>query len=221
MELKRIGALVIGQSPRPDLVDPLVSALPAGCKVLQAGALDGLTTDDLPTGIAGAYPLTTRMFDGALVMVDETFLIPKLQQALTRLEAQDVAATILLCAGTFSGLHGNKPLYKPFTLARDILKTLGIHRIGLIVPIPEQAEPIQQRWTTAGFWTTIQTADICAQDEPFYPDFLELTEANELEAVVLDYVGHPTWAVEQLQAFAPVPVIDLGQLTIRTLAATL
>ena len=47
MSIKRIGALVIGQSPRPDLVAPLVQLLP-DCEIRQAGALDGLTPEDLP-----------------------------------------------------------------------------------------------------------------------------------------------------------------------------
>ena len=79
MTEKVIGALTIGQSPRPDLVGPLNDRLPEGCQIIQAGALDGLTAASLPPIDDTTYPLTTRMRDGSLVMVEESFLATRLR----------------------------------------------------------------------------------------------------------------------------------------------
>lgn len=221
-KLKTIGALTIGQSPRPDLVSPLISQLPDNCQIVQAGALDGLTLASLPAfHDDGAYPLTTRLQDGRLVMVEEAFLTQKLQQAVDHLEGQGVAATILLCAGTFAELKGTRPLFKPFFIVRDLLHLLGYNRIGLIAPIKEQEAPIRKRWQAAGFQTTVWTADLTHQDAQFNHHLQMQIEANQLECMVLDYVGHPLANVRQLQETAVIPLIDLGQLTITFLAAIL
>jgi protein AroM len=220
MSRKRIGALLIGQSPRPDLVDPLSQLLPE-LEILQGGALDGLTLEDLPDSAMGAYPLVTKMNDGMLVMLEEAFIAPKLQKALTRLENSGVIATILMCAGTFSNLRGSRPLFKPFSIGCDWLATLRIKTIGLISPVLEQEEPIRERWLSLGYETVVWTADLGNQDSGFKQGLDERIKTDRLECIVLDYVGHPPAQVLELQKSIAIPVIDLGSITMRVLASTL
>ncbi len=229
MTHKLIGALVIGQSSRPDLVSPLINQLPKNCQIIQVGALDGLTKAFLPPVHDGTYPLTTRMRDGSLVMVEEAFLASKLQDAVDQLEAKGVIATILLCAGTFAELKGTRPLFKPFATGRNVLNSLGLNRIGLISPIKEQEAPIRQRWQAAGFQPTVWTADLAQQDKQFVQQLNEQIEVNHLQCIVLDYVGHPASQVAELRKTAcsikgvgaVIPLLDLGQLTIAALSAVL
>jgi len=221
MTHKPIGALTIGQSPRPDLVAPLIDWLPKNCQIIQAGALDGLTKASLPPVHDGTYPLTTRMRDGSLVMIEESFLVAKLQQTLDQLEEQGVIVTILLCAGTFSKLKGTRPLVNPFSIGRTVLHSLGLTKIGLIAPIKEQEAPIRQRWLAAGFQPTVWTADLAQQGNQFSQQLNEQIETNHLECIVLDYVGHPTVQVAKLRKTAVIPLIDLGQLAIATLSSLL
>lgn len=218
---RRIGALTIGQSPRPDLIAPLASLLPDNCDILQAGALDGLTQDELPGGTHGPYPLVTRMKNGATVMVDESFIAPRLQTALDSLEANDVLATLLLCAGTFWSLQAARPLYKPFKLACNLLETLHFRSIGLIVPVVEQETPVRERWEGLGWKTTIWTDDLEKQDRAFHRRLNAHIHASELDCIVLDYVGHPSEQITRLQGSIDLPVIDLGHLAMVTLANTL
>ncbi len=221
MTYKKIGVLTIGQSPRPDLVSPLIEQLPENCNIIQRGALDGLTNASLPAIHDATYPLTTRMRDGSLVMIEEAFLATRLQQALNELEATGVTATILLCAGTFAELKGASPLFKPFVIGRSMLNSLDLKRIGLIAPIKEQETPIRQRWLAAGFLPTVWTADLAQQDKTFTQQLREQIEANQLQCIVLDYVGHPTSQVAQLRKKIVIPLIDLGQLVIAALSSVL
>ena len=221
MTYKKIGVLTIGQSPRPDLVSPLIQQLPEGCDLIQIGALDGLTKTSLPPIDDATYPLTTRMRDGSLVMIEEAFLATRLQQVLNELEAIGVTATILLCAGTFAGLKGTRPLFKPFVVGRRVLDTLGLNRIGLIAPIKEQEIPIRQRWQAAGFQPTVWTANLALQDKTFSQQLHEQIEANQLQCIVLDYVGHPVSQVAELRKKIVIPLIDLGQLAISALLGVL
>jgi hypothetical protein len=221
MAQKKIGALIIGQLPRPDLIEPLAQWLPTGCQLLPAGALDDLEETALPDGAASAYPLTTRLRDGRLVQISESFIAPHLQRKLDQLEAAGVCANLLLCAGTFASLRGQRPLFKPFALAQMLLHQLGWHSIGFIAPMAAQEQPIRQRWLAAGFQPTVWTADLTRQDEAFYQQLQHYISGHRLECVVLDYVGHPSSRVAQLQAAAGRPVLDLGQLAVASLACTL
>ena len=220
MPTKRIGALVIGQSPRPDLVAPLVQLLPA-CEILQAGALDSLTLEDLPDTTDATYPLVTRMSNGTLVMVNEGYITPKLQESLNWLETEGVTATILLCAGTFANLQGNQPLFKPFNIGCGVFAALHMKSIGLIAPIEEQEAPIQQRWESIGSKATVWTADLGNQDQEFCQQLAKNIQANGLDCIVLDYVGHPIEQVTKLQKSIEIPVIDLGYLTMIMLTNTI
>jgi protein AroM len=218
---RRIGALTIGQSPRPDLISPLASLLPHNCEILQVGALDGLTQNDLPGGTYGTYPLVTRMKNGATVMVDESFIAPRLQMALDFLEANGAVTTLLLCAGTFSDLQATRPLYKPFKVACSLLDALDFRSIGLIAPVVEQETPIRERWEIMGWEPTVWTANLGEQDQAFHRCLNTHIRANKLDCIVLDYVGHPLEQVTQLQESIDLPIIDLGYLAMVTLANTL
>lgn len=213
---KKIGALVIGQTPRPDLVEPLQKMI-SGVEIKTMGALDGLALTDLPDASHASYPLSTKMA-GKSVVVAEDFLVPRLQLALNQLEAEDVVATILLCAGTFANLRGKLPLIKPFDTAVSLIHTLNLKRLGFIAPFPQQEAPIRQRWVAIGVQTTVWTANIHQQDNSFQSQLEQQIEENDLQAIVLDYVGHPITAVRKLQKNIPIPVIDLGMLASKTLA---
>jgi protein AroM len=216
---KRIGALTIGQSPRPDLVSPLKQLMP-DCEIIQAGALDGFSSAELPDVSEAAYPLATQMQNGEIVKVDESFISSKLQHAQDRLETKGIAATLLLCAGTFPDLHGACPIYKPFNIACSALKALNMKSIGLITPIPGQEVPLRQRWESLGWKTTVWTADLEDQTQAFHQELNTRINQYELDCIVLDYFGHPLAQVVQLQRSIKQPVIDLGYLSMVILANT-
>ena len=216
---KRIGALTIGQSPRPDLVSPLAQLMP-DCEIVQAGALDGLTPEELPDISRVAYPLETRMGNDELVMVDQDFIAPRLQQAQDRLDSTGVAATLLLCAGTFANLHSTQSVYKPFDIACGVLNALNMKSIGLITPVREQETPIRRRWESKGWEPEVWTADLGVQDGAFHQQLSDRIDEYELDCIVLDYVGHPLEQVVQLQRSIKQPVIDLGYLAMTVLAST-
>lgn len=211
----QIGALLIGQSPRADLVDPLRLAIPQA-DILEFGALDGLHGADLAQVETGAYPLTTRLRDGTGVTVAEAFLEPRLQAALVAAEAKGVDAAILLCAGSFAKLHSAKPLFKPFELGRTVLQNLGVQRLGLLCPIPEQEPPIGARWRANGF--TVRTYSAPPSPHNAALQRWMVQNGSQFDCLVLDYVGHPPETAAQMQQEFSLPVLDLGQLAIQALA---
>lgn len=211
-----VGLLTIGQSPRADLSAPLRVMRP-DLHYVEAGALDGLSEDDLPVS-TGAYPLQTRLRNGSQVTVDLAALEPLLQHALERLEDQGVVATMLMCAGTFDALAGTRPLLKPFALVRDGLHTAGIGRIGVVAPFAEQVAAIRARWLGAGFDVVIDTAPLADDQGVNLLLSTWLQGSSPVQAIVLDYVGHDPVLVKQLQARYHLPIFDLGLTTMALFA---
>ena len=205
----RIGAVTIGQAPRPDLVEPLLDRAAGTIEVLQVGALDGLTIDQLPApasrhgrGGQPGYPLTTRLRDGTPVTLDEADLAPLVQQAVDRAEDAGTEVVLLLCAGGFLDVAARGTLIRPFDAAVARLHELGAGALAVVVPYPGQADPARRKWEAAGFRATVVVG---------HPADLTLpADTGTLDAVVLDYVGHPSRDVEALRERTELPVVDLG-----------
>ena len=212
-----VGVLVIGQTPRHDLVNPLQETIPNARLVIE-GALDGLQSDDLPAH-QSTYPLMTRMRSGDVVIVEESFLEGRLQAAVQRLEVAGVEAIILLCAGTFETVRSKLPLIKPFDVGRELFAQHRYSSLGFITPVADQIKPIQSRWVNGGVRPAVWCASLDKLDQAFQKELQLYIEKEALEAVVLDYVGHPREQVDQLRKLSPIPVFDLGQLAIEMVVA--
>jgi protein AroM len=203
-----IGAVTIGQAPRPDLLEPLVTRAGTHVEIVEVGALDGTSPGELAVAAgrtgreAGSYPLTTRLRDGSLVTLDESDLAPLVQGAIDLGEGRGAAVTLLLCAGGFATARARGTLVRPFDAAIEQLRALGARRIAVVVPYPGQSSPSQEKWTSAGFEPTVLVGD---------PSAVAIPDDRPIGAIVLDYVGHPAAAVAQLREGASAPVVDLGE----------
>lgn len=217
----RIGALSIGQSPRPDLLEPLQQMLP-DYKLVERGALDDLTESDLSGADQAQYPLGTRMRDGKVVMVDEAFLSPLVQNAVDWLEAHGVVATILLCAGPFAAVHSNRPLFNPFDIACSSLHSLGIRQIGVVCPVAAQRFATERKWLEKGFMPTVWVVSPDSSGEQMGRQLArEIGDASDLQCLVLDYVGYTRKQLNSVQSAVSLPVLDLGYFTVSMMAPVL
>jgi hypothetical protein len=213
--------VTIGQSPRRDLVAPFAELRP-DVELVEAGALDGFTLERLPVAaVGGDRPLTTRMRDGSVVTLDEWVLAPLVQEAVGRVERRGVAATLLLCAGPFPTVRGERPLVKPFGLTVAILRSIGAERVGVIVPIEGQRIPAERAFIEAGLQPVVWVATI-EHAARHLASWIEESRDGDPQVghVVLDYVGHSRAAVAGLQRAATVPVLDLGLVAAAALAAS-
>ncbi|MFT4605207.1 MAG: protein AroM [Rhodothermales bacterium] len=200
----RIGALVIGQTPRPDL--ETVLGVPAD---FVRGALDLPGALPVPPpGDEPVFPLRTRLSDGRIVVVDEPHLSPRLQQHIDDLEREGASVIALLCAGPFRSLRSSVPLLHPFRLAVAALENMGLHRLLVLVPIEAQRQPAEVKWRGAGFAVDVWVFPPQVED---LAEFIQ-RHAGLAQAVVFDYVGMPETALDAVRKSIAVPVIDLGHL---------
>lgn len=219
MNRKPIGILLIGQTPRADLM-ALLHRLAHACDLLPRGALDALEAGDLPDASGGSYPLVTRLRDGTQVTVDEAFLSPLLQEAIEALEREGVMALLLLCAGPFPMLTSTRPLIRPFQLAAGMLRSVGRARVGIVVPTDDQRVPSERKWTEAGLkpvvWSIAEKPAVLSLERWLAA---RASEHTDLSVLVFDYVGYPLDAVQRVQTQVGLPVMDLGHLAVAALEA--
>jgi protein AroM len=150
-----IGIVTIGQSPRPDkLADDIQRVLGPDVTVVERGALDGFTTEDLNelAPRPGDYRLITKLRDGGSVEIGKTPILPILQNHITDLEdSADVEATLLMCTGSFPPFDHKRPLLLPQeALYGAVAGFAGSRTIGALIPLESQSEQAQDKWRDFG-----------------------------------------------------------------------
>ncbi len=101
--MKKIGMLTIGQSPRDDILPGLKEILGKNVEIVEAGALDGKTMEDvkkIPLRVED-YILVSRMRDGTEIKITKKYILPLMQEKLDLLESQGIRLTVVMCTGNF------------------------------------------------------------------------------------------------------------------------
>jgi protein AroM len=147
--LPRIGLITIGQSPRDDIVPEMIAQLGREVDVIQAGAIDGLTLEqvmELAPRDDEAWAVS-RMQDGYEVKLAKRELVPRMQQRVDELEAQGVELIVPLCASDWSALRCNVPFINPgkalLPIVHAMLRPSGT--LGMISPTEAQAKLAEAR----------------------------------------------------------------------------
>lgn len=79
------GAITVGQSPRVDLIPEIQPILGDSVEIIQAGALDGLSKEEIAKFVPrpGENVLVSRLTDGTSATFGESYILPRLRFALT------------------------------------------------------------------------------------------------------------------------------------------
>ncbi|WP_447928108.1 AroM family protein [Vreelandella sp. EE27] len=153
----RLGIVTIGQAPRTDLHEDLATLLAEHIEVIERGALDELTLEE----VEHRYPipeqaqvLVSRMRDGRQVTIAEQDLEPLLDTAIRAMaEDERVDAIVVLCTGELPDYRELPvPVLSPKRLVRHGLQALFPRgKLLVMTPEPRQMAYAQARWEEAGF----------------------------------------------------------------------
>jgi len=142
--LDHITFITLGQTPRSDLVPDIVDALPRAIETTEFGALDGLEPGEVEELAPDAtdHALVTRLRDGGEVVLGKRWLVRRIQAFLDSTSPGPNEASVLLCTGDFSALHGPGLFLDGQHLVDHGVEALchGALTIGLILPIARQLE---------------------------------------------------------------------------------
>lgn len=131
--------LTIGQAPRPDVVPEIVGfvgSAAAEMRVVEAGALDGLSREEIRSGAPGPgeMPLVSRLRSGEEVIVGERFVEKRLAALVEQVPEGDLAA--ILCTGPFAGIPERPGLVKAGPVFDQALRAACFAggAVGMLIP---------------------------------------------------------------------------------------
>jgi protein AroM len=186
-----LGLVTIGQSPRDDVMPQMVPFLPGDLDLRQVGALDGLTHEEI-LGLAPGpddYVLHTRLRDGASVTIGREGVVPRVQACIDELEDEGANPIILLCTGEFPELHSRRLLIEPDRLLVNVVRGVGVRRLGVMVPLPSQIGELTEKWDDIDVSVTFAAASPYADEDEVTHAAGEL-RGHELDLVVMDCIGY-------------------------------
>lgn len=215
-----LGTVTIGQSPRVDLIPEMKSIIGGEIDVIEAGALDGLSLDEveLLRPEAGDYVLVTRMADGTAVKIAEKHIVPRMQDAIDGLVRRGAQTIALVCTGEFPHFDCERLIVRPqrvlFNVASSVAAGL---RLGVILPDGDQIPQARNRWAAAGSELRFEPAS------PYGPvECVELAAGNlsrwGAQVVVMDCMGYTLAMKEMVRRITGRPVILARSILARVLA---
>lgn len=206
----KIGALTIGQSPRVDVSPEFEAALGLKADILQAGALDGLSLDEVKKLAPGDsdYILVTRMRDGTEVTIAEHHIIGRMKEQIRNLERQGVETIVIFCTGEFPELESKCPILKPDVLLRHLVPgILNKGRLGVMLPSISQTKNMASKWVKTGLEIVMDAASpYSGKDGDFIAAAARLAE-KDVDLIVLDCIGFNVHMKELIMKESGKPVI--------------
>ena len=156
--MAKLGAMVIGQSPRHDIEAEIRTATGDGMDIDLRGALDGLDRQQINAipPQSDADTLFTRLPSGDAVTISKKAVMAHGEDQLKRLVAAGYDVTMILCTGEFPGWSDRFRVVYPSRVLRNLVTALQPDGpIGVFTPLPEQAAKTEARWRDAGLDPTV------------------------------------------------------------------
>lgn len=186
-----LGLVTIGQSPRDDVVPQMKPLLRDVLDIRQMGALDSLNHKQI-LDLApdpGDYVLHTRLRDGSSVTIGRKRIVSLVQACIDHLEEGGANPILLLCTGEFPELRSKGLLIGPDRLLLNVVRGLGVRRLGVMVPLPSQVGELTEKWGEIDVEVTCSAASPYAEQDQVSAAAGELA-GHELDLVVMDCMGY-------------------------------
>lgn len=137
----KIGVVTIGQSPRPDVIGEMERILGEGYELLEKGALDDYTLEDVnKIKIDPEHGLlVTRMRDGTEIKITHEVVNPIIQKRIAELEKEGVEIILLVCTGRFPEFKSKVLVVQPSNIIRGVTRAaIRKGRMASILPSMQQ-----------------------------------------------------------------------------------
>lgn len=190
----KIGAVTIGQAPRIDVTADILRIFDDSLELVQAGGLDGLTKEEIAAFAPGKddYVLVSRLQDGSSVTFAERYILPRLQEAITKMEEDGCSLIMMFCTGSFPETLSTRkiPMIYPCELLNRLVPLMTKKSsIICMTPSPLQTEQCENKWRN-------YVREVKAIAASPYGEWEALEQAAEqirdMEAdlIVLDCIGY-------------------------------
>lgn len=152
--MKKIGFITIGEAPRRDIMKDIEPLLSDQLEILQAGALDNLTMEQIKelAPDKGDTVLVSSLQNGISVEMAEEKILNRLQECIRNLEDKGAEGIMFLCTGDFGDTFSSKvPVVYPNKLMYAVVQALCTDgKLNVLVPDAEQVEEAEKQWSRDG-----------------------------------------------------------------------
>lgn len=222
---RKLGAITIGQSPRVDVIPEMLPYLGENVEVIQAGALDGLTYEEIlqfePE--KDDYVLVSKLRDGRSVKFAERYILPRLQACIDRLESEGVDVILFICTGVFPDIFASsKPILYPQKILHGVTPNLvDKGKLAVITPDKDQVLQSQKKWSETGVDVVVVNGSPYAKDDELAKAIDELKKYKDLDIIVMDCIGYNQGMKNRVSEETGVPVILARAIVARVLGEIL
>jgi protein AroM len=150
---RTLGVITIGQAPRDDIAALFAEHAPPGTKVILRGALDGLSDAEVDAvrPESGGDTLYSRLRGGRDVKISKKAVIARSPAVLAKLREDGCDAIVYACTGDFPPMDGDENVLFPSRVLNGLaVGLLPRGRLGLLIPLAEQAEKLGAKWARPG-----------------------------------------------------------------------
>jgi len=199
--------ITIGQSPRTDIMEDMLKILPSNVKILEAGALDDLSLEEIRTNLSPRSketPFVTRLRDGSEVKISKTKILSLMQSKIKYLESLGVELIAILCSGEFPEFSSDVPILYPDKILKGIASGVQYKGVSAVfIPAKEQIEYAKNKWSKY-----IKDPEVIAIS-PYtskYEDFTKLGRELASKGVgflIMDCMGYTMTQKELIKKVAP------------------
>ena len=222
--MTKVGLITVGQAPRSDVVPDMAAMLGGDVEIVEAGALDGLSRDQ----IAALVPegddeiLVTRLADGSSVFVGKSHMIPRVEARIAALENEGVVLNVLLCTGAFPRLAARRPFLEPQQLLLGLLRaTTFSGRLGVLTPSERHVPQTTARWRDSGFDAHVVPLSPYEESDPAAVRRAgDSLRAGHVGLVVMDCIGFRRKTRDEIASLTGAPTL-LANLLVARVAAEL
>jgi protein AroM len=221
VEMKKIGMLTVGQSPRVDIIPNMKQIIGDQVTLIERGALDNLSKEEICSLAPekGVPAIISRLADGSSVVVAKKKLIDKVQLKINEFSEEGVELIVILCTGPLPGLKSNCLLVEAEKVVFQWVSALlhGQGTLGVLTPLPEQKNEICDAFSDVATRTVVASAD------PYGP-ISEVVQAGEtfskngVDLILMDCMGYRNEHRSALKTICHKPILLSHAMVARTIA---
>ncbi len=216
--MKKIGMLTIGQSPRKDIIASLMKILGEGYEVVEAGALDDYTLEDVKRIRLKPedHILVSRMRDGTEIKITKKHILPLMQKRLDWIEARGVRLTIVMCTGKFPHFKSKGLVVTPSEILKGVIKgSLKQGKLGVVYPALEQKQYAMKDFGRKG--VEIYADSVSPYKPKDVDGLIKRLNERDLDLIFLNCFGFPTELKRSVALGTSKPVIQSNNMVARVI----
>lgn len=208
----KVGLITIGQSPRPDIINEMKKVLGKRPEIIEAGALDGLSKEEVLSLISSSGPseqgyLVTRLQDGTVVTIPKEHIVKRIGAVLPKLESQQVRTAAILCVGDFPEYPFDGILLRPGKLIMQLVSSFHQKGKGVVViPLEEERYNAITRWNLSHVDAKIKVL-LSGSDSETIERLSEEIKEEDPAFVILECMGYGENIKRSLKKRVNCPVI--------------